>query len=106
MADAGLISNFYLGDKSFTSYLRDNVSITYLAPPVIEGYQEIEAGAGSLWRIPMVQPCHNLRSGYSFSLKALAANDLNHVMQTVASKDAPELVLNVYNLPSIKQAVH
>ena len=39
MADVGLISIFHPGNEGFTDYQQDNVNITYLAPPVIEGYQ-------------------------------------------------------------------
>ena len=106
IADAGLISIFHPGNEGFTSYQQDDVNITYLAPPVIEGYRETEPGGTNLWRIPVAQPRHNLCSGYSFAAKALATNNLNHAMQAMASEGAPELALNVYELPSIEQAVH
>ena len=32
MADAGLISIFHPGNEGFTSYQRDDINITYLAP--------------------------------------------------------------------------
>ena len=38
MADSGLISIFHPGEEGFAAYRREDVTITYLAPPVIEDY--------------------------------------------------------------------
>ena len=67
--------------------------------------KKLNLGRG-FWRIPVAQPCHNLWPGYSFAAKALAVNNLDHAMHAVTSKGSPELALNVYDLPSIEQAVH
>ena len=107
MADAGLISIFHPGNESFASYCYEDVTITFSGPPVIEGFCDTNLGSKSgMWRVPMQQPRHAARHGYSFAAQTITSTDLNKAMQAVTSSTATETAHNVNNLPSIEQAVH
>ena len=108
MADAGLISIFHQGNEGFAAYCREDVNITFSAPPpVIEGFCNTNHGSkAGMWRVPMQQPRHTARHGYGLAAQAIASADLANAMQTVTTSPTTETAHNVYNLPSIEQAVH
>ena len=54
----------------------------------------------------MKQPRHAARHSYSFAAQAIVSADLDNAMQAVASSGDTETANNVYDLPSIKHAVH
>ena len=84
MADSNSVSIFHPSDEGFASYHREDVNITYLAPPVIKGYQETTPGKPRLWRVPLKQPYNKLQFSYSFAAQAIAADDFKHAMQALA----------------------
>ena len=104
MADAGLVCIFHPGDEGFTAYHREDVDITYKAPPVIEGYRELGPRGPNLWRVPYHQPRAPPGGGYGygFAANALAERDLQRGFQAIERANSA----SVYDLPSIEQGIH
>ena len=102
MTDAGLVCIFHPGEEGFTAYRKEDVNITYNAPPTIEGYREVGPRGPNLWRVPYRQPRAKPAGGhgYAFAARTLARQSLEQGLQTV------ERANNVYDLPSIEQAIH
>ena len=70
----------------------------------MEGYREITEAGPRLWRIPLRQPRTQRTAGYSFAARAIASADIERALQTLPHEVAK--ASNVYDLPSIEQAVH
>ena len=96
-ADAGLITIFHPGDGGVAAYRREDVNITYHAPPIVEGYRGGTQAGPRLWRIPLRQPRAQRTAGYSFAARAIASEDIKRALQSLPHEVAK--ASNVYKLP-------
>ena len=103
LADSGHVT--IIDEDGIAVHRNEDVTILYSAPPVLEGYRQ--ANEPRMWRLPFRQKgAAGKRAGYSYAANTLAAEDLEKKIRALTSEGGEERANNVYDLPSIEQAIH